>query len=238
MKRPVLALPLLALVLSGCAVGPDYRRPQVEAADRYRDQRQAEAASLADQPWWEVFADSALRDLVAQALERNYDVRVAAQRVDEYRARAGVDHSAYLPTITPGAGYIRGRNSAFSSGGGITGQLFNAQAGLSWELDLWGRIRRLNEASLANYLASQEARRGVFLATAAQVAQSYFELCELDARLEIARSTTRAFQETYDLFNRRFTGGTASGLETARAEAALDAAAATIPDLERQIDQE
>ena len=236
MKRPILALPLLALALAGCAVGPDYRRPQLEAPDRYRDQRQAEAASLADQPWWEVFADTALKDLVAQALERNYDVRIAAQRVDEYRARAGIDQSAYLPSVTPGVGFIRGRNSAFSSGGGITGQLLSAQVGLSWELDTaWGRIRRMNEASMANFLATQEARRGVFLATAAQVAQAYFELCDLDARLEIARSTTRAYQETYDLFNRRFTGGAASGLEIARAESALDSAAATIPNLERQI---
>jgi len=230
-----LALPLIALLLAGCAVGPDYRRPQVEAADRFRDQQKAEAASFADQPWWQVFGDPALKDLIAQALEHNYDVRAAAQRVDEYRARAGIDHAGYLPQITPGAGFLRGRNSSFTSGGGVTGQLFNAQAGLSWELDLWGRIRRLNEASLANYLASQEARRGVFLATAAQVAQAYFELRELDARLEIAQSTTRAFQETYDLFNRRFTGGAASALETARAEAALDAAAASIPDLEQQI---
>jgi outer membrane protein, multidrug efflux system len=235
MKRPVLALPLLALALAGCAVGPDYRRPQLEAPDRYRDQRQAEAASLADQPWWEVFADPALQDLVAQALERNYDVRVAAQRVDEYRARAGIDQSAYLPAVTPGVGVIRGRNSAFSSSGGITGELLSAQVGLSWELDLWGRIRRMNEASMANFLATQEARRGVFLATAAQVAQAYFELCDLDARLAIARATAQAYQETYDLFNRRFTGGAASGLEIARAESALDSAAATIPNLEQQI---
>lgn len=237
MKRPDmrrLALPLLALLLAGCAVGPEYRRPRVEAPGAFRDQQQAEAASLADQPWWQVFADPALKDLIAQALERNYDVRAAAQRVEEYRARAGIDRSAYLPALTPGIGYGYGRNSAFA-GGGVTGQLLSAQVALGWELDLFGRIRRLNEASRAQYLASQEARRGVFLATAAQVAQAYFELRELDARLEIARATTGAFRETWELFNRRFTGGAASALETARAEAALAAAAATIPALEQQI---
>jgi multidrug efflux system outer membrane protein len=235
MRRPNLALPLLVLALAGCAVGPDYRRPQVDLADRYREQRQAEAASFADRPWWDVFADPALKGLVGEALERNYDVRAAAQRVEEYRARAGIDQSGYLPTVTPGAGLVRGRNPASAYHGGSTGQQFSLTAALSWELDLWGRIRRLNEASRANFLASQEARRGVFLATAAQVAQAYFELRELDSRLEIARSATQAFQETWDLFNRRLTGGTASALETARAEAARDAAAAAIPDLERQI---
>jgi multidrug efflux system outer membrane protein len=230
-----LALSLLALTLAGCAVGPDYRRPQVESTERFRDQRKAEAASFADQPWWEVFGDPALKDLIAQALERNYDVREAAQRVAEYRARAGIDRSAYYPEITPGAGFLRGRNSYYAPGGGVTGNQLNLQAGLTWELDLWGRLRRLNEASMAQYLASQEARRAVYLATAAQVAQAYFELRDLDARLAIARSTTQAFQETYDLFNRRFSAGASSALETARAEAAVGAAAGTIPDLEQQI---
>jgi multidrug efflux system outer membrane protein len=111
----------------------------------------------------------------------------------------------------------------------------NAQASFSWELDLWGRVRRLNEASLAQYLASQDTRRGVYLATAAQVAQAYFELRELDARLEIARSNVQAFQETYDLFDRRFKGGIASALETDQAEASLGDAQGVIPDLERQV---
>ena len=227
-------MPFLLLSL-GCELGPNYRRPQVEVAPVFRDQPQAEAASFADQPWWEVFSDPVLKGLIGEALEHNYDVRTALGRVDEFRARAGIQSSAFLPAFGLDTGFSRGRNSDFVPGGGKTGNQVYAQAGFSWELDLWGKLRRLNEASLAQYLGSQDIRRGVYLATAAQVAQAYFELRELDARLEIARDTTRAFQETYDLFNRRFEGGAASGLETARAEAALADAAGTIPDLERQL---
>lgn len=234
MRRPI--LPLLALLLAfGCALGPNYRRPTVSVMDGFRGQSPAEAASLADQPWWEVFGDEALKSLITQSLEHNYDLRTAAWRVEEYRARAGIERSDWLPSITPTAMWERGRQSEYATGGGKTGSVFDVHASLSWELDLWGRIRRMNEATRAQYLGAQEQRRGVYLSTVAQVAQAYFELREMDARLEIATSTTAAFQETYDLFNRRLAGGTASALETARAEAALAAASATIPNLERQI---
>ena len=227
-----LALPLLALATS-CALGPTYRRPQVQAPAQWN--AQAQAASLADQPWWEVFGDPALKDLIGQALAGNYDVRGAVQRVEEDRARAGMERADYLPAFTPGAGAVRGHSSPYTAGGGGIGNSMNAQITLGWELDLWGRLRRLNEAARAQDPASQEARRGVYLATAAQVAQAYFELRELDSRLAIARATTQAFQETYDLFDQRFQGGAASRLETVRAEAALAGAAGFIPDLERQI---
>ena len=234
MRKP--ALPLLVLLLaSGCALGPNYRRPAVSTLDGFRGQSPAEAASLADQPWWEVFGDETLKSLITQSLERNYDVRTAVWRVEEYRARAGIERSDWLPQITPTAMWERGRQSAFASGGGKTGSVWDVHATLSWELDLWGRLRRMNEAARAQYLGAQEQRRGVYLSTVAQVAQAYFELRELDARLEIAKATTAAFQETYNLFNRRLTGGTASALETTRAEAALATASAFIPSLERQI---
>jgi multidrug efflux system outer membrane protein len=227
--------PLLLLLLVGCEVGPAYKRPEVEVAPKFAEQARQEAVSLADQPWWEVFSDPVLKDLIRQALERNYDVRAAVERVEEYRARAGIDRAAYFPEIDAGAGVERGRSSAFVPGGGVTGKMVSAQAAFSWELDFWGRLRRMNEASRAQYLASQDNRRGVYLATAAQVAQAYFELRELDSRLEIARSTVTAYQETLDLFNRRFEVGIASALETTRAEAALADASAFVPDLERQI---
>ncbi|MDR3673498.1 MAG: efflux transporter outer membrane subunit [Holophaga sp.] len=230
-----LPLPLLLVLLTACEVGPNYKRPQVEPAAQFRTQAQAEAASFADQPWWDVFADPTLKGLIDQALANNFDAREAVQRVAEFRARAGIEQSDYLPQVDLGSQALRGRSSSFAPSGGKTGNQLSAQATLSWELDLWGRLRRLNEASRAQFLASQEAQRGVFLTTAAQVAQAYFQLRDLDARLEIARSTTQAFQETYDLFNHRFTGGAASALETSRAEAAQAAAAAYIPDLERQI---
>jgi multidrug efflux system outer membrane protein len=222
---------LLLLLGTGCALGPNYQRPKVEVANAWK----GEAASLADQPWWEVFGDPVLKDLIGQALAANFDVRAAAQRVEEYRARAGMERTDYLPSFTPGVGWLRGRSSPYAPGGGGKGTDLNAQVGMAWELDLWGQLRRMNEAAQAQYLAAEYHRRGVYLATAAQVAQAYFELRELDGRLAIAQSTAKAFQDTYDLFDRRLQGGAASSLETARAAAALDEVSGVIPDLERQI---
>jgi outer membrane protein, multidrug efflux system len=201
----------------------------------FRGQSQAEAASLADQPWWEVFGDDVLKSLITEGLAHNYDVRTAVWRVEEYRARAGIERSDWFPQVTPTALWERGRQTFYTPGGGTTGSLFDVHATLSWELDLWGRIRRMNEAARAQFLGAQEQRRGVYLSAVAQVAQAYFELRELDSRLEITKATVAAFQETYDLFNRRLIGGTASALETARAEAALATASAYVPNLERQI---
>lgn len=232
MKRFACALPLL---LTACALGPDYMRPKVEPPAIYRGQSQAEAASLADQPWWDVFGDAALRDLIAEATRNNFDIRVATWRVDGSRARAGVARSAWYPAIAPVALWERGRYSSYVPGGGGIGNVYEVQAAASWEVDLWGRVRRLNEGALAGFLGAQDARRGVYLVTLSQVASAYFELREMDHRLEIARSTVTAYQETTDLFNRRLAGGAASALETTRARAALASASATIPNLERQI---
>ena len=227
-------IPLLALV-PGCEVGPTYRRPQVAAVDSFRGRSQAEASSFADQPWWQVFDDLALKGLISEALTHNFDARLATQRVLEYQARAGIEAASRWPTVTASGGWTRGLSSPYTPGGGGEGQSTNLSLGVAWDLDLWGRLRRLNEAARAQYLGTQEARRGVYLATAAQVAQAYFQLRDLDARLVIAQSTTQAFQETRDLFSQRLAGGTASALETSRADAALAGVAATIPDLERQI---
>jgi multidrug efflux system outer membrane protein len=117
---------------------------------------------------------------------------------------------------------------------GVAG-LYDVNLGLAWEIDVWGRIRRLNEAALAGYLATEEARRGVTLSLISDLATTYFELRELDLQLDIARRTAGAFRETYDLFGRRLVAGAASALETSSAQASLAATTATIPDLERQI---
>jgi multidrug efflux system outer membrane protein len=218
LKRLACVLPLL---LTACALGPDYRRPVVEPPAMFRGQSQAEAASLADQPWWDVFGDAALKDLIAEATRHNYDIRVATWRVDEYRARAGVARSAWYPAVSASAAWERGRFSAYQPGGGAVGDIWSVQATAAWEVDLWGRVRRLNEGARAGLLGAQDARRGVYLVTLSQVASAYFELREMDHRLEIAQSTVKAYLETTDLFNRRLAGGAASALETARARAAL-----------------
>jgi len=241
MSRRVLAgalagVAMATTVLGGCVAGPRYQRPPLDVPAEARGQvTPVEAASLADQPWWDVFQDDALKGLIAEALHNGYDVRLAAARVEEARANAGVARSSYFPALQLAGSWQRGRQSEFSSSPGAEGALFQANLGLSWEADLWGRVRRLNEAALAQYLATEEARRGVLLSLASEVATGYFQLRELDLQLEIARRTTAAFQETFDLFDRRLKGGTASGLETSSAEASLASTAAVIPDLERQI---
>jgi len=222
--------------LSGCVVGPQYKRPVVTVPDQHRGQvSPAQAASLADQPWWEIFHDEALKALIAEALKNGYDVRLAAWRVEEARANAGIANSQRFPAIQGQveAGY--GRQSHFSSSPDAQGGLIQANINASWEFDLFGRIRHLNEAALAEYLASEEARRGVFLSLVSDVATNYFQLRELDLQLEIAKRSSADFQETFDLFDRRLQGGVASALETASAEASLASTAANIPDLERQI---
>lgn len=231
--------PFILLVfgaLSGCVVGPQYKRPVVTVPDQHRGQATpAEAASLADQPWWEIFHDDSLKSLIAEALKNGYDVRLAAWRVEEARANAGIANSQRFPAIQGQveAGY--GRQSHFSSSPDAQGGLIQANINASWEFDLFGRIRHLNEAALAEYLASEEARRGVFLSLVSDVATNYFQLRELDLQLEIAKRSSADFQETFNLFDRRLQGGVASALETASAEASLASTAANIPDLERQI---
>jgi outer membrane protein, multidrug efflux system len=228
---------VLAGGLAGCATsaGPNYQRPALNLPAQHRGAAAAEAASLADQAWWDVFHDDVLKGLIAEALRNGYDVRLAAWRVEEARANAGVIRAQSFPSFQGQveAGY--GRQSEFSSAPGARGALIQLNVNAAWELDLWGRVRRLNEAALAQYLASEEARRGVYLSLVSEVATRYFQLRQLDLQLDIARRTSGAFQETFDLFNRRLQGGAASALETSSAEALLASTVATIPDLERQI---
>jgi outer membrane protein, multidrug efflux system len=186
--------------------------------------------SLADQPWWEIFGDETLKGLIDEALRENYDVQLAAWRVDEARARAGIARSDFFPQIGYGAQWARGRNSTFVSPfSTATGSSNNVNVNFGWELDVWGRIRRLNEAAKADYLATEDARRGVLLSLVSEVARTYFSLRELDAELVITNNTVQAFQQTYELFERRLEGGAASALETSRAAAALGQVAAQVP---------
>jgi outer membrane protein, multidrug efflux system len=234
--RKITIVATVATLLAGCAVGPNYKRPVVPVPEQYyAEKAAAEARSLADLPWWQVFEDPLLRSLVEEALKNGFDARIAAYRVQESRALYGIAKAEFFPTVDYSAGVQRGKENQIINPQGITQTAWSADVGLNWELDLWGRIRRLNEGAKARYLATEDARRGVLLSLTSDVATAYFQLRELDAELEIARRTTEAFQETYDLFNRRLEGGAASALETSRAEGALGTVAAAIPELERAI---
>jgi multidrug efflux system outer membrane protein len=234
--RCAAVLGALSLALAGCAVGPSYKRPLVPVPERfYRDERAAEARSFADVPWWDVFDDPILKGLIDEAVRNGFDARLAAARVQEARARYGIVRSQFYPSVDYEGGWQRARADQILNPSGKAQTRWTVDVGLSWELDLWGRIRRLSEAARGQYLATEEARRGVLLSLVSDVAVAYMELRELDSELAIAKTTTAAFQDTYDLFNRRLEGGAASALETSRAEASLAQVAAQIPEIERAI---
>jgi outer membrane protein, multidrug efflux system len=222
-------------------VGPDYKPPMLKPAEEYRSQIvPSEADSLADLPWWNVFNDKALQQLILMALEHNYDLELAADRVEQARALVGVTASQLYPQI----GYqgLAGREKAFTpleqSGGNVT---FNAFAGLFsvvWELDVWGRIRRSTEAARANLFAQSYVQRGVMLTLVSDVAGGYFSLLELDRELGIARESSVTYKQTLDLFNQRFQFGKDSKLPVARAQAAYDSSIANIASLKRAIVQQ
>ncbi len=227
---------LLALAVTGCTVGPAYQRPAVPAPDRFYGAPPPEGdASLADRSWWDLFSDPALQSLVDEALANGYDARIAAARVEEARARYGIAGSAWYPSVGYASSVSRTKTSTYATPSDVTGSLIAANVSAAWELDLWGRIRRLNEAARAQLLSTEEARRAVDLALVSEVASAYFDLRELDEELEIARHTRAAFQDTFDLFSRRLEGGAASALETSRAEALLANASAQIPLVEQRI---
>jgi len=228
-----------ALLLSGCAVGPNYERPPLASPETFRGEAAPpSASSLADLPWWEVFNDPTLVALIQESLQNNYDLRIAVARVEEASAGVGIARSEIFPQFGYGFAASRGRNSFLGGISGTnsgTGNYFVAALNVSWEIDIWGRIRRATEAAQGQFLATDAARRGVILSLVAGVAQAYFELRELDAELEITRNSVETFQKTLALFTRQFQGGVASKLEVDRAQAALSQAAATVPRLESQI---
>ena len=239
MRRALIGFLLLPF-LAGCAVGPKYKQPPLHVPDAYRDVQgpPAPAASLADQPWWEIFQDQTLKGLIDEALANGYDVELAAWRVEEARARAGIARSEFWPQIGYGGQWSRQKNSGEAPPfNPATYNLHSVNVNFGWELDLWGRIRRLNEAAKAQYLATEEARRGVLLSLVADVANTYFLIRELDEELAISKKTVTAFQGTHDLFQRKLQEGAASALETSYAGAALGQVASTVPDIERQIEE-
>jgi multidrug efflux system outer membrane protein len=224
-----------ALGLAACAIGPSYERPGTASPPEFRGWvGPSEAASLADLPWWQVFDDPVLVELTTAAIESNLDLVQATARVEESRALLGAARSEFYPQI----GYEghAGRNRISEPRQGhSTFDTFYGALSLFWEIDVWGRIRRASESARADLFGTEAFRRGVLLSLVSDVASSYFELIGLDRELQIARDSRDAFQETLDLFTRRYQGGVGSKLQTTRAEAALADAEAAIPELERQI---
>src|SRR5258708_2817471 len=166
----------LVLFLAGCAVGPGYRRPAINAPSTFRNDRVISTNSFADLPWWKVFHDEALQDLIRTALTNNYDVRIAVTRIDQARALARESRGQFFPQVNYAAITGKGKNvgtGSTPSPTGITGGALAADINASWDIDLWGRIRRLNESALAQLFASEAARRDVMTSVIAEIDQDY-----------------------------------------------------------------
>lgn len=233
------AWPILALLLAGCAVGPNYKRPFVNTPIVFRDAPETISTnSLADLPWWSVFKDPVLQDLVRVALTNNYDLNIILARMDQAKALQQQARSQFLPQFDYRGDAAKGRHSFLGSpqpNGGHTAESYFAGFEAVWEIDLWGRVRRMNEAARANFMATQEGRRAVMISVVSGVARAYFELLGLDDELAIAQRTRDSYERTLKLFDDQHTGGLASKLEVSRARLALRSVAATIPELQRQI---
>jgi multidrug efflux system outer membrane protein len=236
----ILAFPLF---LWGCAIGPGYHRPAVEAPEAFRGQEGSiERASFANLPWWDVFQDETLRDLIRRGFANNYDIRIAATRVEQARAIAAQARAEMFPRAGYQAEGAHGRSSFLGNAippgaerGNAVQSSFLGAFNVAWEVDLFGRIRRADEVVRARFLASEEGRRGVMLTLLGDIARAYYELLELDRELEITKMTTESFAGSLKIFNERLQAGVASKLETSRAEAALASAASVIPEIEREI---
>jgi outer membrane protein, multidrug efflux system len=235
------ALLSATLLLAGCAVGPDYKRPEVPVPPEFRAQPPdvpVSEKSIGDLAWWEVFRDEVLQELLRTALAANYDLRIAAARVLDARAQVTVVRSFQFPDVTgnASAAYTRlfgdrtptQQKSLFSPVGTLD---------LAWELDLWGRLRRATEAARGDLLATEDARRAVMSTLISDVASAYFELRELDLELEIAKRTLVSRQGSLRLVQLRYQGGVAALIDVRQAEVLVYTAAETIPDIERRIEQ-
>lgn len=226
---------LVALLTTGCPVGPNYQRPEIAMPDAYRGQLgPSEAASLADLGWWQVFGDPILQGLIEDALQNNYDLAAAVQAVEQARSLVGVARAPLFPQVSYEGGAQRGKQFVFT-GDNRTFNTFLGTFNVAWEFDIWGRIRRSTEAAQGTLLATEQFRRGVMLSLVSQVAQAYFSLLELDLELAIAQDTVTSFRDTVELFRFRYEGGVGNKLEVDRAIGALEETVASIPDLERQI---
>jgi multidrug efflux system outer membrane protein len=227
--------------LGGCAVGPDYQRPVVEAPETYRFE-DAQARDTVNLKWWMLFGDAELERLIGIALAENKGVLIAAARVEEFYGRYGVQRGQQFPQVGVQADAGSQRLSRVSTppipSGDVTADFFVVDLGVAFELDLWGRLRRASEAARADLLAVEENRRTVILSLVAAVATAYVNLLDLDRQLEVARNTVNSRAESLRIFEIRFEGGVISEMELQQVRSEYEVALAAIPLLEAQIAQQ
>jgi multidrug efflux system outer membrane protein len=240
MTRRLIALVAFTLTAAGqvlaigCApVGHDYARPEMSPPPAYRFVDGAQADSFADLPWWQVFDDPELQNLIREAIANNLDLRAAVARLERARAQAGIAKSFLYPQVDGTASGTARQWSGGEDDSVAQGAIYGAE--LSWEIDLFGRIRREKEAAFAVMMSTEQARRGVLVTLVGSVASNYFLLRQLDDQLAIARQTLRVNDETVTYFRNRLDGGVSNRLELDRMGANRARTAATIPDLEQEI---
>jgi len=242
MTRRLSILILLPALMTGCTVGPNYKRPKTDVPDGYRaaapDLAKPDTASLGDEKWWEVFQDEQLQQMIRTALTQNYDVRIAAERILEAQAQLGITRSRQFPSISAGAAASEQRTPAQSVLPAITTNTEQISGSASWELDFWGKFRRGTEASRASLVASEWARQEVISTLVSNLASAYFQLRELDMELEISQRTLTSRQDSLRLTRVLAEGGATSMLDVRQAEQLVFTAAEQVPDLERRIQQQ
>ena len=235
-------------LVTSCTLGPNYHRPAVQIPQNFRAPSPLpapQAESLADLKWWEVFKDTELQELIRTALQQNYDLRDAVARVEAARANLGITRSDQFPQVgASGAVQLTrlSRDGQFPLPASFV-QSQNRNWGeaslnlLSFEIDLWGRLRRATEAARANLLSADENRKAVITTLVSDVATAYFTVRELDYELEISKTTLATRQDSLNLTTYRQTGGVATVLDLRQAEQLVYTAAETIPSLQQQIEQ-
>ncbi|HVJ07197.1 MAG TPA: efflux transporter outer membrane subunit [Acidisarcina sp.] len=231
-------LPIVTLLtfLQGCTVGPNYHRRSIPIPPAYRDSQDTpsapQAQSVADLPWWQIFKDPILQNLIRTALQHNYDLLTAAERINQARAQLGITRSNQFPQIQGTGDFSGGRISSQQ-----TSNILTLATDASYQLDLFGGLRRATEASRAQLLASQEAQRVVVLTLVSDIASDYFQLLGLDLQLQIDRDTITVQRNSVRLTQLRVDRGVATKVDVLQAQQVLDTANAQIPDIERQIGQ-
>jgi outer membrane protein, multidrug efflux system len=239
MKRGYRLFTVLLVLLAGCKFGPNYKRPKVDTPSVYRaDAQTGQGTSIADEKWWTLFQDPELQQLIRTSLAENYDVRIAASRILQAQAALGITRADQFPTITATASAAGQRIPATIAGPASTTSASQASLSLFWELDFWGKFRRATEAARANLLATEWGQRAVMTSLVSSVASAYYQLRELDLEMEISRQTLATRQESLRLVKVRQQGGVTSMMDVRQSEQLVYFAAASIPDLERRIEQQ
>ena len=237
------ALLLVICLTSGCAVGPNYKKPTVNTPTIYRGLTPEEAAkgdtaSFAEQKWWDVFQDEQLKELIKTALQQNYDLRRAGTRILQARAALGITRADQFPTISASAEAINERTPRQKRLPPIETSANQVGAAFNWELDFWGKFRRATEAARANLAATEWGQREIATELVANVASAYFSLRALDLQLEITRRTLASRQDSLRLTQILANGGSTSLLDVRQAEQLVFTAGSEVPSLEEQIEQQ